>query len=111
MDPLSLDLYNLNYTFVNLGGGNLRMPEVSTILVSLAGGGAAGALLNEWFRRRRDRVQSIPLIERVNRLISPELKGFTLARVVGSSTNRGLEEVKNLREYQLTIRNTSTRTS
>lgn len=66
-----------------------------------------GAFLNEWFRRRRDRLQAIPLIERVNRLVSPELEGITLARVVPNSKSRQLEEVKNLREYQLTMRNTS----
>src|SRR5437870_657045 len=49
----------------------------------------------------------IPLIERVNRLVSPELKGFALARVTGGPDNRELEEIKNVREYQLTLRNTS----
>ncbi|HVS88236.1 MAG TPA: hypothetical protein VHF01_08430 [Candidatus Acidoferrum sp.] len=83
------------------------MLEIAKIAASLLGGGLAGALLNEWFRRKRSRVQPIPLIERVNRLVSPELQGFALARVVGGSTGRRLEEVKNLREYQLTMRNSS----
>jgi hypothetical protein len=83
------------------------MVEVLKILASVLTGGLAGALLNEWLRRRRSRVQEIPLIERVNRLVNPELQGFTLARIVSGSTVRQLEEVKNLREYQLTMRNSS----
>jgi hypothetical protein len=77
------------------------------MVLTLLGGGLAGALLNEWFRRRGAGVQSIPLIERVNRLVSPELKGFTLARVAGEGQTRRLEEIKNVREYQFTLRNTS----
>jgi hypothetical protein len=83
------------------------MLEIAKILVSLLGGALGGALLSEWFRRTRSRVQAIPLIERVNRLVSLELEGITLARIVTSSKSRQLEEVKNLREYQLTMRNTS----
>jgi hypothetical protein len=88
------------------------MLEIAKLLGTLLGGGLAGALLTEWLRRRRSRVHPIPLIERVNRQVSPELQGFTLARIVGSSTvgsstDHQLEEVKNLREYQLTMRNTS----
>ena len=83
------------------------MLEVVKILVPLLTGGLAVALFNEWLRRKRTRVQPIPLIERVNRLVGPEIKGFTLARVVDSSANRQLEEVKGLREYQLTMRNGS----
>jgi hypothetical protein len=82
--------------------------EIIKIVVSILFGGLAGALLNDWRRRRESKVQPIPLIERVNRLVSPELEGITLARVVGDATNRRLEELKNLREYQLTLRNTST---
>lgn len=77
-------------------------------MVSILFGGAAGALLNEWFRRRKGKVQPISLIERVNRSVSPELEGITLARMVGDDTNRHLEALLNLREYQLTLRNTST---
>jgi hypothetical protein len=83
------------------------MIEILKILASLIGGGLAGAFLNEWFRRKRSGVQRIPLIERVNRLVNPELQGFALARVVGDPLDRKLEEVKNLREYQLTMRNSS----
>lgn len=81
------------------------MLEIAKLVASFLGGGLAGALVTEWFRRRRSRVQSIPLIERVNRLVNPELEGITLAR--RSTTNPQLEEVKNLREYQLTMRNAS----
>ena len=81
--------------------------EILKIVLPLLGGGAAGALLNDWFRRRSARLQSIPLIERVNRLVGPELKGFTLARVSGDAQDRRLEEIKRVREYQLTLRNTS----
>jgi hypothetical protein len=83
------------------------MLEIVKLLATLVGGGLAGALFTEWFRRRRSKVRQIPLIERVNRLVSPELQGITLARIVGTSANRQLEELKNLREYQLTMRNTS----
>ncbi|SRR6266568_3532630 len=83
------------------------MIEVLKIIATLLGGGLAGALLNEWLRRKRGGVQRIPLIERVNRLVNPELQGFALARIVGDSSARRLEEVKNLREYQLTMRNSS----
>ncbi len=70
--------------------------------------GTAGAFLNEWYRRRKGKVQPIPLIERVNRSVSPELEGITLARLVGNEADRHLEALHNLREYQLTLRNTST---
>jgi|HubBroStandDraft_6_1064221.scaffolds.fasta_scaffold312838_2 hypothetical protein len=83
------------------------MVEVLKIIATLVGGGLAGALLSEWLRRKRSRVQRIPLIERVNRLVNPELQGFALARIVGAPSARRLEEVKNLREYQLTMRNSS----
>jgi hypothetical protein len=82
--------------------------EMLKLVVSILFGGAAGAFLNEWFRRRKGKVQSISLIERVNRLVSPELEGITLARLVGDGSQRRLEELTNLREYQLTLRNTST---
>lgn len=98
-----------------LNGGPLEPPtviafesqmfEIVKLLVIFLSGGLAGAILTEVFRRRRSRVQSIPLIERVNRLVNPELEGITLAR--RSSTDSPLEELKNLREYQLTMRNVS----
>jgi hypothetical protein len=50
-------------------------------------------------------VQRIPLIERVNRRVSPELQEFTLARIGGANRQQG--DVKVIREYQLTMRNTS----
>jgi hypothetical protein len=78
------------------------------LVIAFLSGGAAGAVLTEWFRRRRGKIQSIPLIERVNRLVSPELEGIVLARQVGVEPLHRLEELKNLREYQLTLRNTST---
>lgn len=81
--------------------------DILKTILTLLGGGLAGAILNEWFRRRRAGVQRIPLIERVNRVVGPELKGVTLARVVGSHANRKLEEIRNVREYQLSLRNTS----
>ncbi|HEY1159423.1 MAG TPA: hypothetical protein VGE83_02270 [Terracidiphilus sp.] len=84
------------------------MLEILKLVVSILGGGAAGAFLNEWFRRRKSKIQSISLIERVNRLVSPELEGITLARLVGDEPQRRLEELRNVRQYQLTLRNTST---
>ena len=82
--------------------------DILKIVLPFLGGGLAGALLNEWFRLRNARVQPIPLIERVNRLVNPDLKGITLARLTGDGQNRRLEEIKNVREYQFTLRNTST---
>lgn len=77
--------------------------------MSFLSGGLAGARLNEWYRQKHSRLQKIPLIERVNRLVSPKLqRGITLARAVGEGPDRQLEELNNLREYQLTLRNTST---
>ncbi len=68
---------------------------------------AAAALLNYLITRRGNRLQKIPLIERVNRVVDPNLKGFTLARQIGEGTNRHIEEIANVREYVMTIRNTS----
>jgi hypothetical protein len=81
------------------------MLETVKILAVLLGGGLAGAFITEWFRRRREKVQRIQLIERANRPVNP-LEGFILARVSGGA-NRALEEVKDLREYQLTMRNST----
>jgi len=75
-------------------------------LAPFVGGGLAGAVLGELFRRRRDKVQRIPLIERVNRAVNEDRPGITLARTNPGSNE--LEKVRNLREYQLTLRNTST---
>ncbi len=76
--------------------------------LALLGGGLAGAILTDWLRRRGGRLQSIPLVERVNRVVNPDLEGFTLARVTGGHDHRQLEEIRNVREYQFTLRNTST---
>lgn len=81
--------------------------EILKSVLPFIGGGLAGAFLNEWFRRRSGRVHPIPLIERVKRLVNPELKGFALARVAGGPDNPRLEVIGNLREYQMTLRNTS----
>ncbi len=69
--------------------------------------------LNELNRRKQARLQKIPLIERVNRVVNPNLHGgITLARVLndplGDPADRQLVELYNLREYQFTLRNTST---
>ena len=82
--------------------------EILKLLMTLISGGAVGAIITALFQRRRARMQPIPLIERVNRLVSPELKGFVLARLVGDGREgQSLEVVQNVREYQLTLRNTS----
>src|SRR5579864_6107800 len=81
------------------------MLELVRLLASFLGGGLAGAVINEWFRRRRERVQRIQLVERVNRLIDP-VEGFTLARVTSEGAGV-LREVRGLREYQLTMRNST----
>jgi hypothetical protein len=82
--------------------------ETLKIVLPFLFGGLAGSLLTEFFRRRNTKIQVIPLIERANRLVSPKLKGFTLARLSGSAESPRLEGIENLREYQLTLRNTST---
>jgi hypothetical protein len=82
--------------------------EIWQFVPTFCGGGLAGALVNEYFRRRNSRVQKIPLVERVNRTVSPQLKDITLARVTQDQTgNRQLEEIRAVREYQFTLRNTS----
>jgi hypothetical protein len=81
--------------------------EILKLIVAFLSGGAAGQVLAELFRRRAGRIQTIRLIERVNREVRPELKGVTLARVTTIGLQRQLEEVPSLREYQLTLRNTS----
>ena len=101
-NPASASI-NIDFT-----SGQSVVIEILKIILPLLGGGAVGALLNEWLRRRGARVQAIPLIERVNRPVSPELKGLTLARLTGDGQTRRLEEIKNVREYQFTLRNTST---
>jgi hypothetical protein len=90
-------------------GRGVPLPELLKFVATLLGGGLAGALLTEWYRRKHSRLQRIPLIERVNRLVSPKLQGgITLARRVGNPNYHQLVELHNLREYQLTLRNTST---
>lgn len=83
--------------------------EIFKIFIALLSGGLAGALVNEWFRRRNSRIHKIPLIERVNREVSTQLHGITLARIIGdpNSNSPQLEKLANLREYQLTLQNTS----
>jgi hypothetical protein len=78
--------------------------EVAKIVGPLLGGGVAGVLINEWFRRRREKVQRVQLIERVNRVVSA-VDGFALARATGPGG--ALTEVKDVREYQLTLRNST----
>ena len=82
--------------------------DILKLLVPVLGGGAVGAIITAWFQRRRARMQPIPLIERVNRVVSSELKGFVLARRVGTDKEgRDLEVVQRVREYKLTLRNSS----
>ena len=82
--------------------------EILKLLVSLFSGGACGALINEFLHRRRARMQPIPLIERVNRLVSSELEGFVLARRAGTEgEGSDLEAVEQVREYQFTLKNSS----
>ena len=95
------------------GKGYAQLSEilklVAILIVSLLGGGLAGARLAEWYRRKHSRLERIPLIERVNRLVSTPPQGaITLARTIGDPPHRQLVELNNLREYQLTLRNTST---
>jgi len=83
--------------------------QVVPLLVALLGGGAMGALITEWFRRRRARTSAIPLIERVNRNpVASELKGIKLFRLSTDPDGPPIE-IKNIREYQLTLRNSSSR--
>jgi len=76
------------------------------VIASLIGGGAMGALISEWFRRRHGRTHPIPLIELVNRNpLLYELRGIKMIRIDGSQA--GVGEVTNIRHYQLLLRNTS----
>jgi hypothetical protein len=81
--------------------------EILKLIGAVAFGGLAGQLLAEYFRRRGARVQTLTLIERVNREVSPGLKGITLARSVAAGDTTHLEPLQDLREYQLTLRNSS----
>lgn len=77
------------------------------LLVVLLGGGLGGALIAEVFRWRRGRTRAIPVIERVNRNpVASELRGIKLFRVP-TQPDEAPTEINNLREYQLTLRNTS----
>jgi hypothetical protein len=55
------------------------MLELTKLLAAVLCGGLAGAIITEWFRRRREKVQRVQLIEHVNRPVSA-LEGFTVAR-------------------------------
>lgn len=81
--------------------------ELLKLILTLLSGGACGALINEWLFRRKARVQPIPLVERVNRVVSSELHGFVLARVPVGSESGDLEVIQRVREYQFTLRNSS----
>src|SRR5258708_17395003 len=89
-----------------LGLSSAMLLEIAKIVGAFCFGGLAGAVLTEWFRKKSGRLQRIPLIERANRIVSNELRGIKLARAVAGSSTQ-LEEISNLREYQLTLRNTS----
>lgn len=83
--------------------------QILTLLVALLAGGAMGALITERFRRRRGRTRAIPVIERVNRNpVASELKGIKLFRLPAGPGEAPVE-INNIREYQLTLRNTSDR--
>jgi hypothetical protein len=91
------------------GKGVALLLDILKVVGAVLCGGLAGAFLTEWYRRKHGRLQRIPLIERVNRIVNPNLKGgITLARVIGDEPFRQLVELNKLREYQLTLRNTST---
>ena len=81
--------------------------QIVALLFALLGGGAMGALITERFRRRRGRTRAIPVIERVNRNpVASELRGIKLFRVPAKPGEAPVE-INNVREYQLTLRNTS----
>jgi hypothetical protein len=83
--------------------------NILQLIVVLVAGGAAGSLINEAFRRRRARTRSIPLIERVNRnAVASELRGISLVRIPAEPGQPQLP-VGNVRQYELTLRNTSDR--
>ena len=81
--------------------------QVVPLILGVLSSGVAGALIQQWFSRRNARLYRIPLIERVNRPISPDLRGFALARVQIEDGTERLVRIDNVREYQLTLRNTS----
>ncbi len=81
--------------------------DILRLLVPILGVGSCVALITAWVQYRRAKTRAIPLIERVNRLVSSELKGFVLARFVPEGEGGHLEAVQRVREYQLTLRNTS----
>jgi hypothetical protein len=86
---------------------DMSLVDLLKMLIPFLSGGVAGAFMNELFRRWNSRAQSIPLIERVNRPLRSELKGFALTKVVDEGGVRRFEEISQVREYQFTLRNTS----
>jgi hypothetical protein len=73
-------------------------------VVKVVGGGGAGAILSELFRRLSTRTREALLIERVNRQ-QLELRGIRLVRQnAGDGQER---EIKNLRTHQFTLYNAS----
>lgn len=77
--------------------------DIAKVVLPLLGGGLVGALITELFRRRRDKIQRLQLIERVNRTVSP-IEGFTLAKTAPDGT---ITEAKDVHEFQLTLRNST----
>lgn len=88
----------------------LDLKTLVQMLLPVLGGGAVGSIITALVQHRRTQTQAIPLIERVNRLVSSDLKGFVLARFGpegGGGEGRHLEAVLRVHEYQFTLRNTS----
>ena len=82
----------------------MDLKDLILIFVGVLSGGAAGAVINEYLRRKRSRTQFIPLIERINQTpIMGDLRVLRLYRDLSGS----LVQVKHLRDYQMTLRNTS----
>jgi hypothetical protein len=85
------------------------MLEILRSLGPYVGGGLAAAIVTILYARKMSRLQNILLVQRVNQLVTADLGGITLARRVGGyhSDSEQLEPVNNVREYQLSLRNTS----
>jgi len=81
----------------------IQWMELARLIATFFGGGLAGAFVNEAFRRRAGKTRDVHLVERVNRR-QDELRGIRFVRSASGGPER---EVKNVRSYQMTLRNTS----
>lgn len=80
-------------------------PFYITTMASLLGGGACGAFINEYFRKKRTLTQVVPLLERINR--DPLESNESGVRYCREQANGQLTKIERLRQFQMTLHNTT----